>query len=55
MNPYTNADSIRRLLDSIKVEGLGKEGYSDIIDEDGNQYVDLVQDENYTFDYSFRW
>ena len=44
MNPYTNTETIQRLLESMNAKGLDKKVYSDIIDEDGNQYVDLVQE-----------
>jgi NTE family protein len=44
MNSYTNTETIQQLLESIKVKGLDKKVYSDIVDEDGSQYVDLVQE-----------
>jgi NTE family protein len=44
MNPYTNSETIQRLLENIKAKGLDKKVYSDTVDEDGNQYVDLVQE-----------
>lgn len=36
--------SVFHLLRDLKQEGLGKRVYSDIIDEDGRQYVDLVME-----------
>ena len=44
MNSYTNNETILQLLESMKAKGLDKKVYSDIVDEDGNQYVDLVQE-----------
>ena len=44
MNPYTNTETIQQLLESMKAKGLDKKVYSDIVDEEGNQYVDLVQE-----------
>jgi NTE family protein len=44
MNTYTNTETIQQLLESIKAKGLDKKIYSDIVDEGGNQYVDLVQE-----------
>ncbi len=44
MNSYTNNETIRQLQESLKAKGLNKKVYSDIIDEEGNQYVDLVQE-----------
>ncbi len=44
MNSYTDNETIRQLLESLENKGLNKKVYSDIIDEEGNQYVDLVQE-----------
>lgn len=41
---FTGTQEVSELLDQITEEGLDRKIYSDIIDEQGNQYVDLVQE-----------
>jgi len=44
MKEFIQNTEISRLLETIKAKGLDKKVYSDIVDEKGNQYVDLVQE-----------
>lgn len=44
MHQYTDNPGIVELVSAITVKGLDKKHYSDIIDNNGNQYVDLVQE-----------
>ena len=44
MNQYVNHSDVRDLLAKIQHDGLDKKIYSDIVDSDGYQYVDLVQE-----------
>ncbi len=44
MKNFTGTPSINRLLDQIVKKGLDRKIYSDITDQAGNQYVDLVQE-----------
>lgn len=44
MKKFTDTPEISRLLDEIREKGLDSKIYSDIVDEQGNQYVDLVQE-----------
>lgn len=44
MYSYIENAFIKNLTDRIFVEGLDRKAYSDIVDSDGNQYVDLVQE-----------
>lgn len=44
MNMFTEDQETKKLVDELKSRKLDKKVYSDIVDEDGNQYVDLVQE-----------
>lgn len=44
MKEFIQTPEINKLLETIKSKGLDKKVYSDVIDENGNQYVDLVQE-----------
>lgn len=44
MKNFIDNPEILRLVEAIKKEGLDRKQYSDIVDEKGNQYVDLVQE-----------
>jgi NTE family protein len=41
---FTETPEMEMLLDQIRVKGLDRKIYSDLTDESGNQYVDLVQE-----------
>ncbi len=44
MKRYTDNDFIKNLTNRISSDGLDSKIYSDVVDSDGNQYVDLVQE-----------
>ncbi|MBS4057957.1 MAG: patatin-like phospholipase family protein [Bacteroidales bacterium] len=44
MNSYTQHPEVLRLVESIHSKGLDTKIYSDLIDEQNHQYVDLVQE-----------
>ena len=44
MKAYVENEIISQLLKDLKTGGLHQKVYSDVIDENGNQYVDLVQE-----------
>jgi NTE family protein len=44
MNPLTSSPAIEHLVDQLYKKGLDGKIYSDITDQAGNQYVDLVQE-----------
>ncbi len=44
MNQYISHPEIKALLQKIQQAGLDKKAYSDIVDAEGYQYVDLVQE-----------
>ncbi len=44
MNPYTENETIRKLLKQLQDNGLDQKVYSDVVDARGHQYVDLVQE-----------
>jgi NTE family protein len=44
MKAFTDNPEITALLEKVKSGGLDKKVYSDVIDKNGNQYVDLVQE-----------
>ncbi len=44
MEAYVDNEIISQLIKNLKSEGLHQKAYSDVIDESGNQYVDLVQE-----------
>lgn len=44
MNPFTGHPETKKLIIQLKEKKLDFKEYSDILDEDGNQYVDFVQE-----------
>lgn len=44
MEIFVTNPEILRLVDDIREKGLNRKHYSDIVDQKGNQYVDLVQE-----------
>lgn len=44
MNPFIEAPETKELVKELKEKKLDQKAYSDIVDDSGNQYVDLVQE-----------
>ena len=44
MDQFINHPEVHDLLEKVRLAGLDKKTYSDIVDTDGYQYVDLVQE-----------